>query len=92
MCHRLLYVPTCVWIFICQVGGYYDMGTSFVKYSYPIATTTALLSWGLLAFPQVHPLACKTRPATVEHSFRPQAVSLVLALPARMRTLRPANI
>lgn len=36
-----------------QVGGYYDSGVSFVKYTYPMATTTALLSWGLLAFPKV---------------------------------------
>lgn len=43
------------------VGGYYDMGTSFVKFSYPIATTTALLSWGLLAFPQGYKNANQTQ-------------------------------
>ena len=35
------------------MGGYYDPGNSFVKFSYPIATSTALLSWGLLTFPEV---------------------------------------
>lgn len=50
-----------------QGGGYYDSGVSFVKYTYPIATTTALLSWGLLAFSQVQaslltPLLTPLRP------------------------------
>lgn len=35
-----------------------NAGTSFVKYSYPIATTTALLSWGLLSFPQARFFEC----------------------------------
>lgn len=32
------------------VGGYYTTGDSFVKYSYPIATSVALLSWSLVEF------------------------------------------
>ena len=36
-----------------QVGGYFDSGVSFVSSTYPLATPTAVLSWGLLAFPMV---------------------------------------
>jgi Glycosyl hydrolase family 9 len=59
-----------------QVGGYYDTGVSFVKYTYPMATTTALLSWGLLAFPKV----CGLRAPLNGRAVQVVSVALVLTI------------
>lgn len=36
-----------------RAAGYFDSGDSFVKYSYPIATTVGMLAWSLAQFPGV---------------------------------------
>jgi Glycosyl hydrolase family 9 len=35
------------------IGGFYDSGDSFVKYSYPIASSMGILAWSLIEFPEV---------------------------------------